>query len=64
MFFVKTRSICNAYRLINGVVVAVVVVVVDSRCFGRFCSFICLRSSRGMDFFNECPIEKVDNILP
>ena len=29
LFFVKTRSICNAYRLINVVVVVVVVVVVD-----------------------------------
>jgi len=27
LFFVKTRSICNAYRLINVVVVVVVVVV-------------------------------------
>jgi len=32
-FFVKTRSICNVYRLINGVVVVggVVVVVVVSK---------------------------------
>ena len=29
LFFVKTRSICNAYRLINVVVVVVVVVVVS-----------------------------------
>ena len=29
LFFVKTRSICNDYRLINVVVVVVVVVVDD-----------------------------------
>ena len=33
LFFVKTRSICNVYRLINVVVVVVVVaVVVDCSC--------------------------------
>jgi len=29
LFFVKTGSICNAYRLINIVVVVVVVVVLE-----------------------------------
>ena len=35
LFFVKTRSICNVYRLIN--VVVVVVVVVSSYCYNIHC---------------------------